>query len=155
MDGMSVRFQAEIPRVAVFPRIASTLTPSVTIAAAAASGVVGTMDTTPTDVEVTALMKRFDFAAEDRVVIARLDFQVVPATTSAVQCLLAVVNALSDVDAALELSNYRAIPISANEVTPIVVPEGITSIHIVAAPSGVAGGVYTGTRLFITGFKDA
>lgn len=153
MSGLPVRSQTEIPKVLVTPRVSGVLTPSVVAAASLAAGAVGTMDTAPTEAEVVALQRRFDFDAADNVRAVRLEFVSGKPDSCSALCLLAVVNAMSDNDAAASLAGYRARVVYPNVPVVITSPDAITSVHVVAVPSGITSANYEGQRLIVTGVQ--
>lgn len=152
--GMPVVIDAAA-RFGVVPTNGSgTPIPRLTVAASrSGTTAVGTMDTSPTEAEVEALQQTLVFSAADDIKEVDAMLSILPTQTSAVQCVIAVVNgpdAFTDA-AALAQWSGAVTPIWPNTPTKIRSSVAITSIRLVAVPSGVTSGVYTGNLLTVLG----
>lgn len=142
----------------VTPDIAGTPIPRLTIAAAkSGTTAVGTMDTSPTEAEVLALMQTMEFDEADNVRSVELDFVAAKPASCAALCILARVNGndLPEDANALALGYDDVIEVKPNQTKRINSSVAITKLSVVAVPSGVTSADYEGAVIFLKGISHA
>lgn len=140
----------------VSPNIAMAPIPRLTVAAAK-SGVVavGTMDTTPTEAEVLALLQTVEFASADNVRTVELDFVAAKPDSCAALCVLARINGndVAEDSLAFALGYDDVIMVKPNKTMRIRSSVAITKLSVVAVPSGVTSANYEGAELYMKGVR--
>lgn len=159
MSGLPVALQHEIPKDVVTPTIGATSVGRLTVAASkSGTSAVGTMDSTPTEAEVTALMQVFAFASADDVRQVHLQYVAGKPASGAAAAVLAVYGGdeLDDATAAQALAaGYPGvIECAPNTIVRLFSLSAITKVVVCALPSSITSANHEGQWLFIRGYSE-